>query len=154
MSTCSKFTSKNCSDLTYSDLVSFCELHQINFPEMKLVRQYLLSYGPCLIGLLEAQKYGNYELTLAMTKEIFPINFTTRATHYGLDTIGHIKNIVNSSKSSTDIQKTLYTFNRRKESGHHIPRKQFQILYRYSRDTSHFQPSKGVWSSYTSRSDS
>ena len=106
---CSKVTSKESDTITFTDLHSFCESYEDHHPEMKLIKQYLLRYGTCLIGLLEAQKFGNYDLNLAMTKMLCPLNFTTRATHYAPDTVGHIHNMEILSASEKEIGRFLFT---------------------------------------------
>ena len=106
----SDFIGKTVREVTYSDMWDFCEHSESRYIELQLIKEYLLHYGPCLIGLLEAQK-----LTLAMTKELCPLNFTTRGTHYGPDTVGHIRNLSHLSKFEMQIGKQFFTFNRRKD---------------------------------------
>ena len=120
---CSK-ASKESDTITFTDLHSFYESYEDHHPEMKLIKQYFLRNGPCLIGLLEAQKFGNYDLNLATTKMLCPLNFTTRATHYAPDTVGHIRNMENLSASEKEIGRFLFTFNRRKDPGHRIAQDQ------------------------------
>ena len=65
---CSNFTGKEVAEISCSDLWSFYEQSESQHAEAKLIKEYLLLYGLCLIGLLQGQKFGNHKLSLAMTK--------------------------------------------------------------------------------------
>ena len=94
--------------------------HESQHAEAKVIKDYLSLYNPCLISLLEGQKFGNHILSPEMTKELCPLNFTTRGTHYGPDTDGHIRNLVSLTMSEELICKQFFILNHKTDLGHRM----------------------------------
>ena len=59
--------SGSCKSPSLESLQTFCLAHANKQPALKLVSEYLLSHGLAVIGLIEAQKFGKFDLDQTFT---------------------------------------------------------------------------------------
>ena len=69
----------------------FCKEFGKYQPELKVIVSYLFEEGLSVLGLVEAQKYGDFDLDMSFIKLILPLQFTARAINYGPALCYHIR---------------------------------------------------------------
>ena len=72
------------------DLIQFCDEHSAYNPSLKIVSDYLHYDGLTVLGLLEAQKFGDFNLDMLFTKILDALQFTTRGIKYGPALVYHL----------------------------------------------------------------
>ena len=115
-------TTLNCIDL--SGVKEFCETMSKFHPALKLVSDYLFTEGMSVLGLLEAQKFGDFDLDMAFTKVITPLQFTTRGINYGPALTYHIRDMKQLRPFEEIAIRSLWVSNKSDEPGHCRPQDQ------------------------------
>eukprot|EP00112_Aurelia_sp_Birch-Aquarium-sp1_P005482 Seg1622.9 transcript_id=Seg1622.9/GoldUCD/mRNA.D3Y31 product="hypothetical protein" protein_id=Seg1622.9/GoldUCD/D3Y31 len=115
-------TTLNCINL--SGVKEFCETMSKFHPALKLVSDYLFTEGIAVLGLLEAQKFGDFDLDMAFTKVITPLQFTTRGINYGPALTYHIRDMKQLRPFEESAIRSLWVSNKSDEPGHCRPQDQ------------------------------
>eukprot|EP00112_Aurelia_sp_Birch-Aquarium-sp1_P022304 Seg625.3 transcript_id=Seg625.3/GoldUCD/mRNA.D3Y31 product="hypothetical protein" protein_id=Seg625.3/GoldUCD/D3Y31 len=105
-------------------LQRFCLSHANKQPALKLLSGYLLSDGLAVIGLLEAQKFGEFDLDQTFTKLITPLQFTTRGVYYGPALVNHLKDMYLARPHTKVTINDLWVSNKSDYPGHCRPQDQ------------------------------
>ena len=93
-------------------------------PALKIVSDYLFTEGLSVLGLLEAQKFGEFDLDMAFTKLITPLQFTTRGINYGPALVYHIQDMKHLRPFEETAIRTLWVSNKSDEPCHCRPQDQ------------------------------
>ena len=117
-------TSSDLMETNISDVRLFCLRHAKEQPALKLVVDYLLSDGLAVLGLLEAQKFSDFDLDQLFTKVIAPLQFTTRGTNYGPALVNHLLDMASARPHTKHTIRKLWVANKSTEPGHGRPQDQ------------------------------
>ena len=117
-------TSSALFETNLSDVRLLCLKYAKKQPALKLVVDYLLSDGLAVLGLLGAQKFGNFDLDQLFTKIIAPLQFTTRGTNYGPALVNHLQDMASARPHTKQTIRNLWVANKSAEPGHGRPQDQ------------------------------
>eukprot|EP00794_Sanderia_malayensis_P010665 gene10665-11794_t len=111
-------------DTDISKVWYFCK-HQSKYqPELSLVANYLFEEGLSALGLLEAQKFGDFDLDMLFTKLIVSLKFTTRGINYGPALCYHIRDMHSLRPHEECGIRNLWVSNKSSKPGHCRPQDQ------------------------------
>ena len=102
----------------------FCKKLAKYQPELNIIANYLFEEGLSVLGLLEAQKHGDFDLDMLFTKIIIPLKFTARGVNYGPALCHHIRDMELLRPFEETAIKTLWVSNKSSEPGHCRPQDQ------------------------------
>ena len=112
------------SDIKIDTVMKFCDKFSEFHPSLNLISNYLFYEGMAVLGLLEAQKFGDFNLDMVFTKLIIPLQFTTRGVNYGPALTYHIRDMEQLRNSEKMAIKTLWVSNKSDKPGHCRPQDQ------------------------------
>ena len=106
------------------DLIQFCDEQSANNPSLKIVSDYLLYDGRTVLGLFEAQKFGDFNLDMLFTKIIVALQFTTRGINYGPALVYHPLEMAQLRHVEHQAVENLWIVNKCSSPGHCKPQDQ------------------------------
>ena len=102
----------------------FCKSKSKYQPALSLVANYLFEEGLSALGLLEAQKFGDFDPDMLFTKLIVPLQFTTRGINYGPALCYHIRDMHSLRPHEESAIRNLWISNKSSTPGHCRPQDQ------------------------------
>eukprot|EP00112_Aurelia_sp_Birch-Aquarium-sp1_P026730 Seg9689.1 transcript_id=Seg9689.1/GoldUCD/mRNA.D3Y31 product="hypothetical protein" protein_id=Seg9689.1/GoldUCD/D3Y31 len=112
------------SDINIDTVMKFCDKFSEFHQSLKLISNYLLYEGMAVLGLLEAQKFGDFNLDTVFKKLTIPLQFTTQGINYGPALTYHIRDMEQLQNSEKMAIKTFWVSNKSDEPGHCRPQDQ------------------------------
>ncbi len=103
---------------------NFCNERSDKVPGLKIACDYLLRDGLAILALLEAQKFGDFELDTVFSKIVIPLQFTCRGTYYGPALINHMKDLTLAKQETKNFISELWVANKSDFPGHCRPQDQ------------------------------
>ena len=120
-------------DVDITKVWEFCKEYGKYQPELKVIDSYLFEEGLSVLGLLEAQKYGDFDLDMLFTKLILPLQFTVRGISYGPALCYHIRDMNLIRPFEETAVRSLWVSNKSNEPGHCRPQDQnLEVLFNNS----------------------
>ena len=111
-------------DLNLEQVKEFCEHFAKYEPELKVIINYLFYEGLSVLGFLEAQKNGDFDLDMLFIKIVIPLQFTTRGFNYGPALCYHVRDMFLLRPFEESNVRTLWVSNKSSEPGHCRPHDQ------------------------------
>ena len=106
-----------------SERIQFCDGTSRHNPSLKLVSDFLFYEGLTVLGLLEAQKYGDSNKDMLFTKILALLQFTIRGINYGPALVYHLEMAQLRPVEHEAIQ-NLWVVNKCSSPGHFRPQDQ------------------------------
>ena len=114
--------SLKCIDI--ASIREFCDKFVQFHPGLKVITDYLFTEGISVLGFLDAQKFGDFELDMLFTKLVAPLQFTTRGINYGPVLVYHIRDMEQLRPFERTAVRNLWVSNKSDEPGHCRPQDQ------------------------------